>query len=190
MVCWHLLDFNFSQHFFPNSILFGFPMQPKMSPTLVLVAVSASLDLCLHLSRRSRGHFLSPPFSPYLFSRCRFASCPNGWFLSCWFTHSYLPLHVFLTHDWQLCTAMFYVGACCLGSALVYFFFWTYYFLSTCAYYISKLQGSFFLQELKELEPDDALALDEDNIRHWLRGHDRLNLPEGGLGRFRPIPGE
>lgn len=131
---------------FPSifSILFGFPMQPKMSPTLVLVAVSASLDLCLHLSRRSRGHFLSPPFSPYLFSRCRFASCPNGWFLSCWFTHSYLPLHVFLTHDWQLCTAMFYVGACCLGSALVYFFFWTYYFLSTCAYYISKLQGSFF----------------------------------------------
>lgn len=69
-------------------------------------------------------------------------------------------------------------------------FFWTFHFLSTCAYYISKLQGSFFLQELKELEPDDALALDEDNIRHWLRGHDRLTLPEGGLGRFRPIPGE
>lgn len=63
---------------FPSifSILFGFPMQPKMCPTLVLVAVSASLDLCLHLSRRSRGHFLSPPFSPYLFSRCRFA--PGG----------------------------------------------------------------------------------------------------------------
>ena len=135
MVCWPLLDFNFSQHFFPNSILFGFPMQPKMRPTLVLVAVSASLDLCLHLSRRCRGHFLSPPFSPYLFSRCCFAlgglrwriyllcvSCPNGWFLYCWFTHSYLPLHVFLTHDSQLCTAMFYVGACCLGSALVHFF--------------------------------------------------------------------
>ena len=72
----------------------------------------------------------------------------------------------------------------------MYFFFRTFHFDSTCACYILKLKASFFLQELKELEPDDALALDEDNIRHWLRGHDRLTLPEGGLGRFRPIPGE
>ena len=42
------------------------------------------------------------------------------------------------------------------------------------------------MQELEALEPDDALALDEDNIRHWLSGHDRLALPEGGLSRFRP----
>ena len=40
-------------------------------------------------------------------------------------------------------------------------------------------------EELEALEPDDALALD-DNIRHWLSGHDRLALPEGGLSRFRP----
>eukprot|EP00435_Cladocopium_sp_Y103_P034320 s17_g8.t2 len=43
-------------------------------------------------------------------------------------------------------------------------------------------------EELEALEPDDALALDEDNIRHWLSGHDRLALPEGGLSRFR-LPG-
>ena len=45
------------------------------------------------------------------------------------------------------------------------------------------------LEELEALEPDDALALDEENIRHWLSGHDRVALPPGGLERFRAIPG-
>eukprot|EP00434_Breviolum_minutum_P033634 symbB.v1.2.029761.t2/scaffold3294.1/size59574/2 len=58
-----------------------------------------------------------------------------------------------------------------------------------CSVRFQKKRRKRLKQELKELEPDDALALDEDNIRHWLRGHDRLTLPEGGLGRFRPIPG-
>eukprot|EP00438_Fugacium_kawagutii_P029100 Skav229063 [mRNA] locus=scaffold2611:240685:241293:+ [translate_table: standard] len=40
--------------------------------------------------------------------------------------------------------------------------------------------------ELLALEPDDALELDEDNIRHWLSGHDRMALPEGKLRRFQP----
>ena len=85
---------------------------------------------------------------------------------------------------------MFYVGACCLGSALVYFFSGRFTFFQHVHIISQSFRDRFFLQELKELEPDDALALDEDNIRHWLRGHDRLTLPEGGLGRFRPIPGE
>ncbi|CAK9032293.1 unnamed protein product [Durusdinium trenchii] len=44
-------------------------------------------------------------------------------------------------------------------------------------------------KELQALEPDDALALDAENIRQWLSGHDRLALPESGPERFRAIPG-
>lgn len=40
------------------------------------------------------------------------------------------------------------------------------------------------------MEPDDALALDAENIRQWLSGHDRLALPESGPERFRAIPGD
>ena len=59
-----------------------------------------------------------------------------------------------------------------------------------CSVRFQKKRQKRLRAELEALEPDDALALDADNIRLWLSGHDRLMLPEeSGPGRFRFLPG-
>lgn len=57
-----------------------------------------------------------------------------------------------------------------------------------CSVRFQKKRQKRLRAELEALEPDDALALDAENIRQWLSGHDRLLLPEGP-GRFRFLTG-
>jgi len=54
-----------------------------------------------------------------------------------------------------------------------------------CCIRFQKKRGRRLKHELEALEPDDVLALGEDDAVRWIQDHDRMQLPAEGTGRAR-----